>query len=37
VEDQEMMKLLKMHMMGAQITGGLNGSHSEEGNKKLPH
>ena len=29
MEDPEMMELLKMHMMSAQMMGGMNESHSE--------
>jgi len=37
MEDPEMMEILKMHMMSAQMMGGMQGSHSEKGSKDHSH
>ena len=37
MEDPEMMEMLKMHMMSAQMMGGMQGLHSEKGSMDHSH
>ena len=37
MEDPEMMEMLKMHMMSAQMMGGMNASHSEDSGMDHSH